>query len=504
MTENSNEPKKQFIPRWQIRGMLYTLSPLHIGSGETTTHPELEQDNGKKTEISAVAVDHQEQACIPGSTLKGCLRSWLNERARKEQIENVFGRDAVEQDMGIGGRAEFHDALIQVKKSGDPPLPCWNPERQTFVEAGNSINRETGTAADDHLFHQENVPPGVGFLVSVTGRMERGQVEFLLAALEGFNALDPVQLGADTADGKGRFCWECGTVCCMEKETILEWIANPNCPMPESAMKEISISAASLPAPGRQPFLPFDITLLFQGPFLVNDPPGKTVRMKKADDKTRPTLLARKDDMGRTLLPSGSFRGAFRAQAEKILRTMATTMNGTTPSNEQYRRVACRPEIHDLGCKPIIDQKDRKNLCLACQVFGAPGWRTVLEVSDFTKIEGTGEPVVQEFVAIDRFTGGGVDKMKFNAGADQCPHFSGCLSLDRERLQGEWPLGLLALVLRDLKEGDITFGYGAAKGYGQCTAEIEPWMGKTFQESAIKGLEDLKGIITNLLQGETV
>jgi hypothetical protein len=33
-------------------------------------------------------------------------------------------------------------------------------------------------------------------------------------------------------------------------------------------------------------------------------------------------------------------------------------------------------------------------------------------------------------------------------------------------------LSLLAYTLRDLKEGDISFGFGAAKGYGATVADV--------------------------------
>jgi hypothetical protein len=68
-------------------------------------------------------------------------------------------------------------------------------------------------------------------------------------------------------------------------------------------------------------------------------------------------------------------------------------------------------------------------------------------------------------LAIDRFTGGGADGLKFNAQAVYQPVLSGTLRLDVRRLD-LWALGLLALTLRDALEGDLTFGFGASKGYG--------------------------------------
>ena len=33
-------------------------------------------------------------------------------------------------------------------------------------------------------------------------------------------------------------------------------------------------------------------------------------------------------------------------------------------------------------------------------------------------------------------------------------------------------MGLLAYTLRDLREGDVGFGFGAAKGFGACSATV--------------------------------
>jgi hypothetical protein len=109
-------------------------------------------------------------------------------------------------------------------------------------------------------------------------------------------------------------------------------------------------------------------------------------------------------------------------------------------------------------------------------VFGAAGWRSPLRVSDF--VGSSLATLRQEFLAIDRFTGGGAEHLKFDAETADRPVLTGHISLDLEALGdvgvGRWALGLLALTLRDLLEGDLTFGFGAAKGFGACEqVEIE-------------------------------
>ncbi len=74
-------------------------------------------------------------------------------------------------------------------------------------------------------------------------------------------------------------------------------------------------------------------------------------------------------------------------------------------------------------------------------------------------------------MAIDRFTGGAAPGLKFDADYADRPRLTGKIRVDLDRIE-PWALGLLALTFRDLIEGDITFGFGASKGYGICQATI--------------------------------
>ena len=129
-------------------------------------------------------------------------------------------------------------------------------------------------------------------------------------------------------------------------------------------------------------------------------------------------------------------------------------------------------------------------------MFGAPGWRSPLALSDFVPEEGACEIQTQEMLAVDRFTGGGREGAKYNAKAVIDPVFQGRIVLDRNRAPS-FALGLLALVLRDLKEGELSFGWGSAgKGYGRCQeVEIERWNEEEFMKEATESWQALKAKI---------
>ncbi|MGH8552868.1 MAG: RAMP superfamily CRISPR-associated protein, partial [Methylococcales bacterium] len=122
--------------------------------------------------------------------------------------------------------------------------------------------------------------------------------------------------------------------------------------------------------------------------------------------------------------------------------------------------------------------KNSQKHCIACEIFGCTGWKSTLRISDFHYQGEKRGPRTQPFVAIDRFHGGGKDTALFQAEYFESPKLEGRLTLalkDNSPDELAWRKGLLGLLFRDLREGDIPFGFGASKGYGRITqAEITP------------------------------
>jgi CRISPR/Cas system CSM-associated protein Csm3 (group 7 of RAMP superfamily) len=231
-----------------------------------------------------------------------------------------------------------------------------------------------------------------------------------------------------------------------------------------------------------------EFTLAATGPFLMND----LVQSGRSGFDHAPALAAYQKG-ARPILPGSSLRGVLRSHAERIARTLATltAWDGSTDAVERAQRFhstcpACNPLITRTdkavaSCNSflkVLSKKDRikleregveAKLCLACQLFGSPWNGSRLHVEDASLKEGSSpEYKVLDFLAIDRFTGGGRDSAKFDAAVLWRPRFSVRLFLDNPR---PWELGWLALVLRDLNEGLIAVGFGRAKGFGQCTIE---------------------------------
>jgi CRISPR/Cas system CSM-associated protein Csm3 (group 7 of RAMP superfamily) len=333
------------------------------------------------------------------------------------------------------------------------------------------------------LFDQEYVPEGIVF--DVTMLVEGGGPNewtpddiagALLAALQDLRE-SPARLGASNAEGWGRLEWRLNAVRRMGERAIAAWLAQPGSPLADHLQpadpEALLALGRTLLCAGRSETLDFEIDLRFDAPFLVNDA-SRVKRPGETSDKPNHTPLKALGDA--PLLPASSMHGAMRSQAERIARTLGLPV--CDPAGKKSERP---PAIKNRG--------ECSKLDVVSRLFGAPGWRSPLRISDFTLAPGSpdpGEPRTQEFVAIDRFTGGGADKLKFNAeaftpaGQDGFT-LRGTLSLDAHRLAlladgtpGWWDelLHLLTYTLRDLCEGDVPAGFGRSKGYGACTALV--------------------------------
>ncbi len=453
-----------FQTRWRITGTLIAQTPLHIGAGTTTQHENLTVED-KAVKVTAVALDGQGLPYIPGSTLKGNLRAWLQTRVKDTNLINsVFGTGVEEdKDQSEGGKAEFWNVFLANTLTPRYKPSHWHSERKVGVEVGVTIDRVTRTAREQKLFHREIVPPGIIFKVRLTGKgLTEAEVALLLAGLNGFNdEQQPLSLGSDNAQNKGQMKWQLQSIEQLDQAATQKWLDKGAEEMWDSALQPLNQTEQNrllqlcntlINEQSNQPRLQLHFRLTFDSPFLVNDP---SLFVKGETPNHQP----RRDHRGNAVLPSTSLRGAIRAQAERIIRTLEGN--------------ACFIDDQKLACDPIEQYQQVDTLCLACQLFGGTGWRSPIQISDFTLVEQESE-LTQEFVAIDRFTGGGAEHLKFNAQSIYKPTFEGRWTIDLPRIK-PWGLGLLALVIRDFIDGDITFGYGAAKGYGHGYAQLQDW-----------------------------
>lgn len=467
------------LNRWRIEGTLTTISPLHIGSGDTVTRPGQITDEKKKkdVEIAGVAKDCNNKPYLPGATIKGNLRAYVEQTKQdKKIIEKLFGSLNPQDKHSCGGALEFWNVKVQDKTPtfSSQHIPYWEDDSLTGVTASAVIDRQTRTAADKKLFYTEYVPSGITFAVVITGQdLDNMAIALLLYALNGFNT-KKVKLGASEADGWGEFEWKLDTVTYIDLKHIKDWIQSPGELVGYNMTgldrtNELKNIVDNINTSTLDDFLTLEMTLTFNSPFLVNDTSRDRDLKDDSGRKKFGDHYPLVDSKGKVILPSKSIRGAFRSQAEKILRTLGNGQSACFDHDKADRK----------ACGSVYKVDKVKESCPACQVFGLSGWRSPVEFSDFTFVQNGEKGAIkrQQFVAIDRFTGGGAEGAKFDADYADRPKLSGTMSIDIDRLRTagaeDWGLGLIALTLRDLIDGDITLGFGASKGYGSCTTEIK-------------------------------
>ncbi len=437
------------LKRWKITAILETQTPLHIGSGEP-----LADGDAEKRNIKGFIKGKDDEPIIPGSSLKGKLRSYLVQQGVDDTLLNkVFGEECKDDDnQGAGGGAEFHDAILEKSSDKGDAYPNWCMQRKTYIEASTALERHTNTALDGSLHYTECVPPGTQFKFSVTGDMREQHAALIVGVLQTLGN-QGIAVGADDANGKGLmkkvYPLE---VKRLEHADILNWLdSGSESEMAKEGLNKLdndTVTKLSGQYSFSRQFSPhsFDITLQFDGPFIINDP-SKITGLEREPDHQPLT-----DQNANPVLPAKSFRGAFRSQAERIVRSIGGDC-----------------------CDTHTPCKDTAKRCIVCDMFGATGWKSTINIEGFEFLQADRNNKEQQFVAIDRFHGGGKDTALFSAKYAERPVFDGKLSLNI-RKQGKqkhdndeelsWRKGLLGLVFRDLQEGDITFGFGANKGYG--------------------------------------
>lgn len=456
----------QFQSRWLITGTLETGGPLHIGGGGTKSIP---GPDGETHEVSTVAIAHDGKPYIPGSTLKGALRDLAEEHASDETHRNrlqvLFGHDSPDAVNASGGLIEICDCYfmkgpafngdrfrpaghLAPRPTGEPP--GWCESRCTGVATSVCIDRDTRAAREKLLHNVEYVPAGVSFAVEIlVESADENDIKLLLGLLKA------LRLGGGASSGWGKLEWGEGSFHVLGekqlKDSFAAWLADPSTmACGNRLVQECGISAkVTPPEPSNPPDLvEFEFTLRFSGPLLIRRTSTKPKGVKNAEDYDATPVL---DENGLPIIPSKSMRGVMRFRAEMIMRTLDHSI----------------PRPWELKPKPY------KDLDAVSKVFGAPGWRSPLGATAWKCVDsGTIGEHRQEFVAIDRFTGGAANQKKFKAMAVLNAAFEGKITLDRRRLKkcgaDTYAFGLLALVLRDIAEQDVVFGSKGSIGYGIC------------------------------------
>lgn len=495
---------------------LKTQTALHVGGS-----------GGDEVTDDLLRRDAQGRLFIPGSAIAGPLRAIATRLAPRLGSKtcaalagghaqcscwvcDLFGEVNPQEGDEKGGAASFlwvEDAYDSAYKHGP-----------TSIRDGVGIDRPSGAAARQGSvkFDLEVLPAGAIFEVRMTLRAHpdpdvQQRNEKLLAVTLAEWQGGRGTLGGRVARGLGGF--EVSDVIWHERklETAKDLMAFLN-RQDRDFLAATTISAETqkkrveairtddafkiVPASSRErrrclsayavarAWAQAEITLQFQGPMLINDLAGSR---RGGFDHTPWKDSPRLQDPW--VLPGSSVRGVLRSQAERIARTLATQGAWKAQEPQQYFLEHCpagdpnnsrRADAPLANSDCLLSDKGISGeevvrpfqLDLADQLFGSVRLGSRLIVED-GRLANQPTLKAMDFLAIDRFTGGGRDSAKFDALVLWKPAFRVRLRLDNP---SAWELGWLLLTLRDLHDGLTTLGFGAAKGFGQ--AKISNWTSK--------------------------
>lgn len=204
----------------EITGTIILESGLHIGAGD------MEMKIGG-VDNPVIKHPHTLEPYIPGSSLKGKVRSLLEmrsglmphtdgapvsvktlekcknnkEKADCEKILRLFGSSGAEVDIKLGPtRVSFSDCSLDKNWKEEATIRHW---AFTEVKSENRINRIEGTAKDPRF--SERVPAGAKFKFRVTlKQLGPNEADLEAFLLEGLKLLEMDALGGSGSRGYGR------------------------------------------------------------------------------------------------------------------------------------------------------------------------------------------------------------------------------------------------------------------------------------------------------------
>jgi CRISPR/Cas system CSM-associated protein Csm3 (group 7 of RAMP superfamily) len=482
-----------------ITGTLKARTAIHVGSGaggDLTDAPIRRNAGG--------------QPIIPGTAIAGALRTLATRLAPRlgskvcAALKDPDDRDsrascdcAVCHLFGDINPSDDEDANSEASRLLVFNARLKDDAPKTLIRDGVGIDRVTGTAAraGGVKFDLEVLPAGTEFELRLELRDKNEKDRQLLAAVLAEWQAGRAWLGGNVARGLGAFELSDDVAYKIfaldTADNLLTFLkqdepwrtAQSRDDWLEKQLDEIEIvSPRKIEQEGEtrdilsyiaRRWVTIEGTLQAEGPLLTND-----VTTSGQTGFDHAPLLAQLGNWRQPMLAGSGLRGVLRAHAERIARTLATrNANGeeaflqTCPACSP---VESRADEALASCDALLrgkvstnDEVSDEHLCLACRLFGSTrrGSRLLVEDAPYDSAEDKPPRLkMLDFLAIDRFTGGGAEEAKFDALALWKPAFKLRLHLDNP---APWELGWLALVLRDLQEGWLSVGFGAAKGFGR-------------------------------------
>lgn len=474
--------------RLKINCALIARTPLHVGG----------MDGSVDTDL-ALAVNGQGDFYIPGTSLAGALRGWLlagADEARRKGIEHLWGYQK---------RAEGQASYVFIEDA----TVC-APDGQKILLAeirdGVGIDRVTGAAANQIKFDRAIIPRGarISFEMFVElaadepdpknpgNKFDKSRKRDLARSLtrEVLQALQDgaIRFGAAKSRGLGRVEVADLKICeqgLKGKEALLKTLRGHG---EEKNLDDLKKAGGNIEAPR----LMMEIAWQPRGPLMV-----KAERDGLAVDML--PLVSAIDGQLSFVLPGSSIKGAFRSQAERIVRTLLGLVDGkpVTKKRDFIKQIEIKEATQNAaspvgwlfgvaGAPGKEDEDDLSPLpgfsaltvddCYAELTFNPTDWSAIEQARNeeelHDKLEQAGLGAAQQafHVAIDRWLCSAADGFLYSVLEPHGVSWEPIrLTLDLARLPDEERqccVALWLLALRDFVAGRTPLGFGTNRGMG--------------------------------------
>lgn len=434
----------------ELEGRLVAQTPIHVGGAE----------EGLVSDMP-LAVDGQGRFYLPGTALGGAIRAHCRVQAR-----DLMWGFAGPGDDGHASQVIVEDAPAQAA----PLAELWH---------GNGIDRRWGAAAQGIKYDREVLPRGTAFDFRLTLEVPRatdlGERRAFMAWLIDELESGRIGFGAAGTRGLGRAALT-GTRC-RERDWaspagILAWVRGE---APDWRARWDAERGRH--RPGACEAVRISIDWRPSGPLM-----SKAARDGVVVDGM-PFVSRRADGRLALTLPGAGIKGAWRSQAERIVRTVLGREVDTAAHHTQvdvpiaadlFGRA--RPLDHRPGqARAGVRRKGRLAFatCYAEFALDAADWdRLEQDLAPWQGPPDAARPLTLAMhVAIDRWTGGAAESLLYSAVEPGRLRWEPLeLRLDAAaRPLAEF--ALLWLTLRDFCAGRVPLGWGVNRGYGDIAVQ---------------------------------
>lgn len=447
---------RKILSRLKITGTLVAQSPIHVGG--INDNPQIDL---------ALATNGQGQYYIPGTSLAGAFRGWMQSSLNNQHhLQDLWG---FQDENGQGGHASF--IIVE-----DAPITGAIAE----IRDGVGINRMWGTAAEQVKYERAILPKGtkipLEMIFDIDSQPNSVYQKNVFAQLLKALKESKIRLGAAKTRGLGKVKLENLSICehnlCNRNEILKMLQGKSNSLNLDDLLNQNNIL-------NKTPQI--TITIHWQ--------PQSSLMVKSEGDGIVVDILplvSKFDSHLTFVLPGSSIKGALRTQAERIVRTVCAWKPQEQDKEKFSERFMEQLEVDIVeeifGVRAKSGNKTKKGIgslfiddCYANVRINQNDWAEVQAAKENHNLrqaldKSNLQSTQQAFhVAVDRWTGGAADGFLYSnlepMGVTWQPIN---LKLDLHRFEDKKLviIALIFLIIRDLANNRIPLGYGTNRGMG--------------------------------------